>query len=78
MRTGAACLPAAGKAAPLQGKDAAFGLGALKRRPYNSAPTTRLLWWFLWGEVEVLVIEAEVGEGGDGNHCEVIDVAGWI
>ena len=23
---------------PLQGKDAAFGLGALKRRPYNKCP----------------------------------------
>ena len=38
----------------------------------------RLFLWLLWGEVEVLVIEAEVGQGGDGNHREVIDMAGWI
>src|SRR5882762_232558 len=32
---------AQGKAARLQGKDAAFGLGALKRRPYNYGKARR-------------------------------------
>ena len=50
----------------------------LSDAPTTSAPRTSSLWWLLWGEVEILVVEAEVGEGGDGNHCEVIDVAGWI